>query len=75
MTNFYRDQQRALTALSTTLEAAHKNKTNISISKVIYEFSIKYPVSQKALKRHLELFAESRSLKITDGEVVMSNVP
>lgn len=72
MSNYYQDQQIAFSALDKHLQNAYQNKTNISISNLVYEMTKRYPVSSKALSKQINLFAKSRGLKIVnDDELVI----
>lgn len=69
--SYYRDKQRAFLALHTLLDKHMSNKENISISGVLYDLSTRFPVSDRALEKQIERFAEVNNLKIKGDELVM----
>lgn len=70
MSNYYRDQQRAFRALHATLESASKQGQEVSLPALEYEFIKNYPVSPKALRKQIHLFAESRNYTIKGDYLV-----
>ena len=69
--NYYQEQQKAFSALNDILDKCIDEKRCINIPSLVYRFSLLYPVSTKRIEKQINLYAETRNLKIENNELMV----
>jgi len=73
MSNYYKDQQEAFKALNAVLDTQFQNKQDVILTNLIYNLTLKFPVSTKVLEKQIDRYIKINGLKLKGDIIIMKD--